>query len=287
MTMWRKILGAASAVAMGGTALVAAPTVAAQEAELGFTRIASYSVYENNADPSAETVAEIVAVSRDEMTLAYTDGEGGTVGFVDISDPSAPAGLGTVDVGGEPTSVAFKHDYALVAVNTSDSFTEPSGKLVVVSAPIGGEAASIVTEIPLIGQPDSIAVSPAGGYAAIVIENERDEDLGDGAPPQLPGGAMQVLRLGYNPLGWADTIRTFDFAGLPEQFGDDPEPEYVDINSRNQAVVSFQEQPRRRDQGVEREADLEFQRWLGRPGPGRCDRGRHHLPHGVARRRAP
>jgi len=40
---------------------------------------------------------------------------------------------------------------------------------------------TIVRAIPLAGQPDSVAVSPAGDYAAIVIENERDEDLGDGA----------------------------------------------------------------------------------------------------------
>lgn len=217
----------------------AVPAASADNDE-GFTRIATWSVYQNNADPTDETVAEIVAVSPDGMTLAYTDGEGGTVGFVDITDPTAPVGLGTVDVGGEPTSVAFKDDYALVAVNTSESFTEPSGELVVVSAP-GDAAAAIVTRFALIGQPDSIAVAPAGAYAAIVIENERDEDLGDGEPPQAPGGALQVVRLTAYVGAWEDSLRTIDLIGLPDEFGEDPEPEFVDINRRNQAVVSFQE----------------------------------------------
>ena len=49
--------------------------------------------------------------------------------------------------------------------------------------------------IPLAGQPDSVAISPDEKYAAIVIENERDEDVNDGLIPQLPAGTLQILEL--------------------------------------------------------------------------------------------
>ena len=199
-----------------------------------FNRIATFPVY-LNTDIDAETIAEIVDVSKDGMTLVYTDGEMQNIGFVDITNPHQPKADGIVGVGGEPTSVAVAGDYALVAVNTSPSFVTPSGNLLVVDM----KTRAIVATHPLGGQPDSVAVSPNGRYAALVIENERDEDLGDGEPPQAPGGGLIIVDLVGAPTDW--TLRTVSFAGVPELFPNDPEPEYVDINRKNIAVVTFQE----------------------------------------------
>jgi hypothetical protein len=79
-----------------------------------YERLATYPVYLNNpagADPAEETVAEISAVTRDGKTVLYTDAAQRRIGLVDISDPSAPRGLGTLhldpgDAEGEATSVA-------------------------------------------------------------------------------------------------------------------------------------------------------------------------------------
>ncbi len=60
------------------------------------------------------------------------------------------------------------------SADTSDSFIAPSGHLAVVN--IATNPASLVTTIDLGGQPDSVAISPDGLYAAIAIENERDDD---------------------------------------------------------------------------------------------------------------
>lgn len=201
---------------------------------LAFERIASFPVY-LNTDINSETVAEIVAASADGNTLVYTDGKTGNVGFVDISDPAQPQADGVIAVGGEPTSVAVTGGYALVAVNTSPSFIAPSGKLLVIDM----ATKSIVAEHTLGGQPDSVAVSPDGRYAAIVIENERDEDLGNGEPPQVPGGFMMIIDLLGAPDDWG--LRSVDFTGLPDLYPNDPEPEYVDINHQNIAVVTLQE----------------------------------------------
>jgi DNA-binding beta-propeller fold protein YncE len=106
-------------------------------------------------------------------------------------------------------------------VNNSPNFTNPSGLLVVIDVATRG----IVAEIDVGGQPDSIDVSPDGSYLAICIENERDEDLGDGRPPQLPGGFVWVIDITGPVQSWAPVL--VDVSGLPGMlFPEDPEPEF-------------------------------------------------------------
>lgn len=198
-----------------------------------FNRIATFPVHLNTG--AAESAAEIVTSSEDGKTLIYTDSLTGKIGFVDIHNPASPQADGTMDMGGEPTSVAVAGKYALVAVDTSADFVDVSGKLVVVD--IGKR--QVAATIDLDGQPDCVAVSPDGKYAAVVIENERDEDLGDGRPPQAPGGFLVVVRLKSKPSSW--TTEEVSLSGIADKFPDDPEPEFVDINEDNLAVVSLQE----------------------------------------------
>ena len=199
-----------------------------------FRRIATFPVF-RNTDVEKETVAEIVAASKDGKTLVYTDSETEKLCFVDITYPKNPEPSGCVSLNGEPTSVAVRGKYALVAVNTSEDFVNTSGEVAVVNI----KTQNIVQDIPLDGQPDSIAVSPDNKYAAIAIENERDEDLGNGEPPQAPGGSLDVIDLAGKPENW--NVRNINLDGVAELFPNDAEPEYVDINYRNIAVVTFQE----------------------------------------------
>lgn len=237
-----------------------------------FQRIATVPNYRNNADRGDETVSEIVSATKDGKTLVYTDGELGTIGLIDIADPYAPASVGIVDVGGEPTSVSvLGNRYALVGINTSESFVEPGGHLAVVDL----HERSIVVEIPLGGQPDSSAISADERYAAVVIENERDEEVcvggtNDNTPvpedddaaadaceagggsvgiiPQNgpdtaignPAGYLAIVDLIGQPQSW--TVREAQFDLPSHVLGHtDPEPEFVDINYANQAVVTLQE----------------------------------------------
>jgi len=200
----------------------------------GFNRIATFPVY-LNTDINNETVAEILDVSEDGMTVIYTDSQLEALGFIDISNPGDPQPLGTVDLAGEPTSVGVAGDYALAAINTSPSLTAPSGELQIVDI----ASQSIVRSMDLGGQPDAVAISPDGQYAAIAIENERDEDLGDGRPPQLPSGFLVIIDLTGGPADWG--MRTIGLDGIPDLFPEDPEPEFVDINADNRVVISLQE----------------------------------------------
>lgn len=242
----RKSTGAVAAglLAFGLASIgLAAPPAVAAEGDY-FARTATYPVYLNNGDdPSAQTVAEISDVTEDGNTLIYTDAVARQIGFLDISDPGAPAGLGTLsltelgDAEDEPTSVAVFGEYVLVVINTSASYTEPSGRLDVIKIADRTRVRSI--ELP--GQPDSIAIAPNGRTAAIAIENERDEDAGDGGLPQQPAGMISFLRLApTGPERWS--INNVDFAdqlaGIPGiDTPEDPEPEYVAYSPDSSTVA--------------------------------------------------
>jgi hypothetical protein len=240
-----------------GTALVLALLIPAAAVADGrsfkppeqFERVATFVVCENTTCDRAEvelTAAEIVAASEDGRTLVYTDSPNQSIGFVDITKPSEPKALGALRLDGEPTSVAVAGTWALVAVNTSESLTNPSGLLGAFDLKACAHRVTTCephTTIPLAGQPDSVAVSPDRRLAALVIENERDEEVTvddvEGGLPQLPAGALQVLTLHGPPSGWK--LRTVDLSGLSAYAPTDPEPEYVSINRHNVAAVTLQE----------------------------------------------
>lgn len=248
--MTHLLAGIAATALMVGAALPAnaqslPTTPAGPEAQSGagtrlangirFGRIAYFPVWQNTVIDN-ETVAEIVDASADGMMLAYTDSELEAVGFVDISDEENPTGTGIVELAGEPTSLAFIGDYVAVAINTSEDFVNVSGALNIIDT----TSREIVATLDLGGQPDAVSVSPDGTFIAVAIENERDEDLNDGAIPQMPAGTLVVVDSSdVSPANW--TTSTVDLTGLADVAPSDPEPEFVDINSDNIAAVSLQE----------------------------------------------
>ena len=180
--------------------------------------IASFPVELNKADGSSS--AEIIAASEDGNNLVYSDSPGGGIGFVDITDPAAPQPAGYVALDGEPTSVTIIGAKVYTAVNTSESFVAPSGQLVVIDL----ASKAIEQTIELGGQPDSIAHNDVGTLIAIAIENERDEDVNDGAIPQLPAGDLAIVSLKDGVADCA-SIKHVALTGLAEVGADDPEPE--------------------------------------------------------------
>ena len=190
-----------------------------------------------------ESVAEIVAATAEGMTLAYTDGARGGVGVIDLADPAAPVAAGFIETGGEPTSVVVAGTTALVGVNTSESFTGPSGALAAIDLASGSETgAETGARCDLGGQPDALARSPAGERLAIAIENERDEDLNDGAIPQEPAGFVVLLDLGEDGAPDCASRARVDLTGLAEVAPSDPEPEYVAFDGDGaRLAVSMQE----------------------------------------------
>jgi hypothetical protein len=200
-----------------------------------FNRIASFPVAENA--PEAETTSsEIIAASDDGMLLVYSDSPAGGIGMVDITDANAPKAGGFLAMNGEPTSVTVIGGKAYVAVNTSESFVSPSGKLVVVDL----ATKAIEGEFDLGGQPDSIAHNKDKTILAIAIENERDEDANDGAIPQAPSGYLVLVDI-VDGAVTQDSIRKVELAGLSDIAGEDAEAEFVAFNDADEVAVTMQE----------------------------------------------
>ena len=208
-------------------------------AEMVFNRISTFATPGNMAageDTARETSAEIVSASDDGMTLVYTDSPLGVIGLVDIADPRMPKPLGNIDVGGEPTTAHFIGAKIFVGVDTSESFIAPSGKLVTVDL----ATRAVEAECDIGGQPDSVARSADGSFLAIAIENQRDEDVNDGAIPQMPAGYMVKMAIKDGVVDCAGQQR-IAVTGLAEVGGDDPEPEFVDINDKGEIALTMQE----------------------------------------------
>jgi hypothetical protein len=115
------------------------------------------------------------AATRDGRTLVYTDSPGERLGLVELDRLDRPHPAGTISLPAEPTSVDALGHLALTVVDTSASFTDLSDVLRVVDL----RSRQVVASHDL-----------GGRYAAVAIENERDEDVNDGKLPQLPGGYL-------------------------------------------------------------------------------------------------
>ncbi|CAN7260640.1 esterase-like activity of phytase family protein [Neorhizobium tomejilense] len=221
------------------TAALLASVAVPASAEQVFNRIASFPVAANlpaDKDKLSVSSAEIVTASEDGMTLIYTDSPLGAIGFVDITDPKAPKALGALTFKGEPTSVASVGKKVLAAVNTGESKQKPTGILAVVD--IATKKVDLTCDLG--GQPDSITVSKDKTFAAIAIENERDEDVNDGALPQMPAGDLVIVSLKDGTADCA-SIKHVTLTGLAGVAPEDPEPEFVAINDNGEIALTMQE----------------------------------------------
>ena len=220
-------------------AVLAASAAPAASAEPVFNRIASFAVADNlpdGKDKATPTSSEIIASSEDGNTLVYSDSPLKAIGFIDITDAKAPKAGGIVPFDGEPTSVTIAAGKALVAVNTRESFTKPSGIL----AQVDIATKKVEATCDLGGQPDSIALNRDKTLAAIAIENERDEEVNDGDLPQMPAGDLVLLPLKDGVVD-CGSIRHVALTGLADIAGDDPEPEFVSFNSLDEVALTLQE----------------------------------------------
>ena len=228
---------------LAGVSLAIAATAGAATVEAGqfFERVNSYPVYKTlpeGVDRSTETVAEIISASKDGRTLVFTDSPGEAIVFVNAENPQNLLPKGRAALGGEPTSVTVGAKAAYAGVNTSKDYVNPAGHLAVIDL----NTLEVAVSCDAKGQPDSLALSSDGKFVAIAIENERDEDLNDGVIPQMPAGHLAIFDLDEKgqPTN-CDSVRIVDMTGLAEVAGTDPEPEFVSINSKNEAVVTLQE----------------------------------------------
>jgi hypothetical protein len=219
------------------TALLLASAAGPVSAEQVFNRIASFPVASNlPKGDDKQTSSEIITATADGKTLIYSDAPGGTIGFIDITDAKSPKAGGSLAIDGEPNSVAAAGAKVLVTIDKTKDLTKPAGALGVVDI----ASKKMENTCDLGGQPDSVVVSPDGTFAAIAIENQRDEDVNDGALPQLPAGELLILTLN-NGVPACDSIKRVDVTGLAKIAPEDTEPEFVNINANGEIALTLQE----------------------------------------------
>ncbi len=234
---------AAPAAPAAASAATDAAVPAGESAEgRAFHRLATLPAYENQlaADPDADitapTVAEISTVTADGNTVIHTDAEAGGIGFVDITDPENPTADGFKPTDGSPTSVYATEAFIIVVTDKSEDYVNPVGKVEFWDP----ETRELIHGVELKGQPDSIDVSPDQATAMIAMENQRDEDLGDGGLPQMPAGELAVIDLSVEDITTltADAISYTDLTGLSGiDTPEDPEPEYVKFSPDGSKVA--------------------------------------------------
>lgn len=200
-------------------------------------------------------IAEIVAATANGMTLLYTSADSGTVGVVDITDPSKPKSLASIDVKikgiGEPTSVAVSPDsrYAIVAVRMGDDVKNAIPGLLRIFDIANPADVKFVKDITVGIGPDSIALVGQGTTlrAVVAIEDEETKENGDATIPGVRPGRIDVVGLedlygatstGVQSIALIEPLK----AVVGAQFINDPQPEFVSINQTTQkAVVTLQE----------------------------------------------
>jgi DNA-binding beta-propeller fold protein YncE len=190
-------------------------------------------------------IAEIVSPSPDGAVLAYTSSATGTIGFADISNPKAPALLGTTSVSaltggdGEPTSLAFAPSGEHVVVVVKDAgnpLNADAGYLAVVDA----VTRTVVGQVALGVGPDSVALTPDGTKAVVAIEDEENEG-GNGAA-QARTGKLQVVTINYASPADSTVVDITLPVPTVGNMPTDLQPEYVDITKDGKtALVSLQE----------------------------------------------
>ena len=218
-------------------ALVAFP-VMAQEASNELTLI-KLGTYDEQAAFDAG-VAEIVAYYPEEQTLVVVNsGDGSKLDFLDISDPTTPALIDSVDMtayGNGANSVAVANGIVAAAVEAEE--TGVAGSVVFLDASTREELA--VVEAGFL--PDMVAFTPDGSKAIVANEGEPSDDYSVD-----PIGSVTIV----NIETFEGNTLTFEDVEIPEAVNiygpestpaQDLEPEYVAVSKDGStAYVSIQE----------------------------------------------
>ena len=191
-------------------------------------------------------VAEIIDASPDGNTLVFTNSSDQQIGFVDITDPANPQPLGTVEVAGEPTSVAITPDGKYAIATVLFLINEDAGQTIADQQPgtlvfIDLATRKVTGQVQLLGiGPDSADISPDGSKVIVAIEDEEDTDNLPGSRP----GSINFVTIDYdNPSESTVTAVDIDLAGIEGvNYVEDPQPEFVKFSpDGSTAAVTIQE----------------------------------------------
>jgi hypothetical protein len=195
--------------------------------------------------------AEIAAYSRTAKRLFFVNAQANAVQALDLTDPSHPTALFTVDFaayGGGVNSVATWGDLVAAAVEAEDK--QQPGQVVFFDL-----SGHILAARPVGALPDMLTFTANGGHVVVANEGEPKDYCEPGLAND-PEGSVTIIDVPADRSQLAvATVRTADFHGvLPELHPDvrffgpnatpaqDLEPEYIAVSDDSKtAYVTLQE----------------------------------------------
>jgi hypothetical protein len=246
------LVGASLLAGVGLVSAALAPSIAgaAPTARISLTPIGTYATGQFD-----ESAAEIVAHDPDTQQLFVVNAEKGAIDVLDISDPTAPSFVTTLDAEGTVNSVAVRDGFIAAAVENDPS--QLPGWVQFFAIDGFGEAAMV--EVGAL--PDMLTFTPDGTKVVVANEGEPDgycvddpEDAGD------PEGSISIIDVSAGVANVVqDDVSTADFTAFDDDADDlraagvrifgpgatvaqDLEPEYVVVDADSTtAWVTLQE----------------------------------------------
>lgn len=240
----RRFSSIAAVAACAACLLVLSSSAAAATPTVSISPLGTYAsgTFFNGDVGSAEIPAHDPQTQRVFVVNAIAN----AIDVLDISDPSAPATLGSIELDGRPNSVAVDHGLLAVAVE-ADPKTDP-GTVVLYDAscdPAPAGDCEPLNTIDAGALPDMLTFSPSGRY--LLIANEGEPGTVD------PKGTITVIDLrkgADDPI--VDTVDFTSIDGSPVPAGVilqagklpsvDFEPEFITVSKDSKtAWVTLQE----------------------------------------------
>lgn len=237
-------LAAVTCLSLSAPAVVAAPALAAEDADVTLKAIGTY-----DSGIFDESAAEIVGYHADSQRILTVNANSGQIDIIDIN---TMAKIGSVSAGEdkEINSVAVRPDGLAVAAVEAPVKTD-LGEALFFNAATGEE----LGRLPVGAQPDNVHITDDGAYALFANEGEPADETVDGAYTVDPEGSVSIIALPEGLEAPAGPVNTADFSNIgeldpairifgPENHHNDPardlEPEYV-ATANGKAYVTLQE----------------------------------------------
>ncbi|MCO8265130.1 choice-of-anchor I family protein [Haloferax sp. AB510] len=254
----RAVLGLTGGTVLGllaGTAVAGDDTAGGSEAAGGFSGVENVALEQIGRYESGlfdEGGAEIIAYHAPTQRLFVINADLGGVDVLDVSDPTAPQKVGTIDAASELDDVSSANSVAtsadVVAVALEAEVAQDPGQVGLYDP----ETLDRLGTAPVGPLPDKVTVTPDGTRVLVANEGEPTDDYA-----YDPRGSVSIVDVSDGAA--APTVSTADFTafdGKEDQlrkqgiriFGpnasasQDFEPEYVTVSDDSKtAWVSLQE----------------------------------------------
>ena len=187
----------------------ASTSKASHPQQYSFQRISTFGTYRNNTSIGQLSLPTSLAASKDGFTLGYIDKHNKLLGLIDISNPSKPNELGTMQLAGTPVAIRFLDKYVVTTINIATSVA----RLDIIDP----HKLQIIHSFNLHEKVAQMDISPLQDYLVVSFQSSN---------------TIKVIKTAKTPKQWIS--KTIHIPGLA-----DNHEHNLAINDSNQVVVTL------------------------------------------------